>query len=253
MLEELIIIVIIIAFIMEFIDAFAGMGFGIVTPILLLLGYLPHNVVFAVLVNSAVLSISAGIFHHSFKNVDFSFKSQHFKISAVLLGFGILGIFLGVLSAIEMSDHILQIYIGAIFLLVGIILLMHYKKKHEFSWKKLIAIGMFASFNKGVTAGGFGPILTGGQVISGVESRQAVGISSIVEGFVSLFGVVFYLIIVGTKYLNPPLTISLMLGGLLATPLAAYAVKKTHPRNLKMLMGIACIVLGIIMVLKIAF
>ncbi|MBU2638645.1 MAG: sulfite exporter TauE/SafE family protein [Nanoarchaeota archaeon] len=238
---------------MEFIDAFAGMGFGIVTPILLLLGYMPHNVVFAVLVNSAVLSISAGIFHHWFKNVDFSLKSQHFKISAVLLGFGILSIFLGVLSAIEMSDKTLKIYIGAIFLLVGIILLLHYKKKHEFSWKKLIAIGMFASFNKGVTAGGFGPILTGGQVISGIESRQAVGISSIVEGFVSLFGVIFYLIIVGTEYLNPALTVSLMIGGLLATPLAAYAVKRIHPKKLKMLMGIACIALGLITIVKIGF
>lgn len=79
---DLILYIILLAFIIEFIDAFAGMGFGIVVPVLILIGYSPLEVVFAVLFNSAILSLAAGIFHHKFGNVDFNLKSRDLKFMA---------------------------------------------------------------------------------------------------------------------------------------------------------------------------
>jgi len=251
MLPELILTIIVIAFVMEFIDAFAGMGFGIVTPILVLMGYSPHEVVFAVLVNSAILSLSAGIFHHIFKNVRFTKKSKSSKISKLLVLFGLFSILLGVIIAVEISDTVLKAYIGAIFIIMGFVLLFMHKLKLKFSWKKLIGIGSFASINKGITGGGFGPVLTAGQIISGVKVKNAVGISSLVEGIISTAGVFFYLLLAKLEYLNWSLMISLMIGGLASTPLAAFTVKKIQPKGLKLTMAIFCIILGILTILKI--
>lgn len=169
----------------------------------------------------------------------------------MLVAFGFLAILIGILIAVGLSEIFLKIYIGLIFLLVGIFLLRRPKKRNRFSWKKLIAIGSAAAFNKGITGGGFGPVLTGGQIMSGIENKTAVGITSMVEGIVSLVGVIFYLIITGFTYLNMPLTLSLLIGGLFATPLAAYAVNKIHPRKLRSLMGLVSIILGLIVILKI--
>ena len=74
MILQLFIIVAIIALILEFFDASAGMGYGTLTPILLLMGFPVLEVISAVLLTSAVLSLFAGLLHHSFKNVNFLFN-----------------------------------------------------------------------------------------------------------------------------------------------------------------------------------
>ena len=39
-----------------------------------------------------------------------------------------------------------------------------------------------ASFNKGTSGGGYGSVVTGGQLPAGVDGENAVGITSIAEG-----------------------------------------------------------------------
>ncbi len=249
---EVIISLIIIAFIMEFIDAFAGMGFGIVAPILVLLGYNPLDIVFAILFCSAALSLTAGILHHGFKNVSFKFKSKSFKIASVLTAFGIIGILIGAIVAINLPEIVLKAYVGLIFLFIGTIILFNVKKKkrYKFSWKKLLGLGSFASFNKGIVGGGFGPILTGGQIISGLKSKKAVGITSIVEGVVSTFGILFYLLLTKDAYVDWGMILSLLIGGIIATPFAAYAVKRIKAHNLIKYVGAISIILGMAVIIK---
>jgi len=38
----------------------------------------------------------------------------------------------------------------------------HIGHSPSFSWKRLIAIGLISSFNKGISGGGYGPLVTGG-------------------------------------------------------------------------------------------
>lgn len=248
---ELIISIIFIALLLQFIDAFLGQGYGTMTPLLILMGLAPLQVVFAVILSSAVLSLLAGFFHHIFKNADFSFGSESLKISSILTGFGLIGMLIGVLIAINIPKIWLEIYIALVIITMGFLILKKIKAKRKFSWKKLMGFGVLASFNKGITGGGFGPVLAGGQIISGVSSKKAVPITALVEGAVSFIGIIYYLIIGHGIYWNSPLIISLLIGGIISTPLAAFALKRFNPEKLKTAIGLASIALGLFFIVKI--
>ena len=60
----------------EYMDSTIGMGYGTtLTPILLLFGYEPMQVVPAVLISELVTGLLAGFTHHSVGNVDFRPKT----------------------------------------------------------------------------------------------------------------------------------------------------------------------------------
>jgi len=44
------------------------------------------------------------------------------------------------------------------------------------------------AFDKGISGGGYGPVVTGEQMVLGIPGRNAVGITSFSEGLVSLVG-----------------------------------------------------------------
>ncbi len=251
MTVSLIIVVILAAFVLEFFDASAGMGYGSLTPLLLLLGFPPLEVISAVILTSAVLSLLAGYLHHDFNNIDFLVK-KNTRILSALITFGILAIIIGAAVAINIPKDILKAYIGLLIIFIGISIVMRHKKR-LFSWKRLITFGFLASFNKGVSGGGFGPVLAGGQIASGVNSRHAVSITALTEGAVSSVGFLAYLIINGSHHMNWTLILYLLIGGAASTPLAVYFVKRFHPKKLKYLVGTLSIVLGALVLAQLVF
>ncbi len=247
---EFILLAFISALILQFLDASAGMGYGTLTAILILEGFSPLESISAVIFTSAILSLFAGILHHGFKNVNFSQKENK-KILSILIGFGIFGIILGSLIALNIPSIYLKIYIGILIIAIGIFVLLKKKSKYKFSWKRLMFFGSLASFNKGISGEGYGPVLAGGQILSGVKSKKAVGITALSEGVVSLIGFAGFLIFGSLSNINWSLIVSLLAGGLISTPLAAYFVKSTKSRKLKYLIGAISIASGILILLKI--
>jgi len=245
MFPELLLSIILIAFILEFFDASLGMGYGTtLTPLLFLLGFAPLEVIPAVLFTNAILGIVAGFFHHSFKNVNFHFKSKDTKVTLILSGLGIVGILIAILLAVRLPEDILRAYLGLLVLTIGIIVLARHKKRHPFSWKKLVTLGSLAAFNKGMTGGGYGSVIVGGQILSGVEGKNAIGIASLAEGIICIFGTFAYVFISKSIHLNWSLITSILVGSLISIPIATYVVKKFHPRRLKFVIGIFNIILG---------
>lgn len=247
---ELIVIAIFAAFILQFFDASAGMGYGTLTPLLLLLGFDPLETISAVIFTSAILSLFAGGLHHSFENINFLLKKNK-KILSILIGAGIIAILAGAFIAVNIPETILKAYIGLTIIIIGISIIIKHNKKHKFSWKRLISFASLASFNKGISGGGYGPVLAGGQILSGVESKDAVSITALSEGFVSFTGFIAYLFINGSYHMNWSLITSLLIGGILSTPIAVFFVNKFHPKKLKYLVAVTSIVLGIIVLFKI--
>lgn len=65
-------LVVAMAFVAEYVDSSLGMGYGTtLTPVLLLLGYSPLQVVPAVLVSEFATGLTAGGLHHRVGNVHF--------------------------------------------------------------------------------------------------------------------------------------------------------------------------------------
>lgn len=115
--------------------------------------------------------------------------------------------------------------------------------------EKLGAIGLLSAFNKGISGGGYGPLVTGGQIISGRESKSSIGNTTLVESVICLVGFISYLLLEGNIYWK--LVIATSIGSILAAPFAAITVKKLNSDRLKLIIGIATILLGISTIVKI--
>jgi len=101
-----------------------------------------------------------------------------------------------------------------------------------------------ASFNKGISGGGYGPIVTSGQILAGVKSKNAIGITSLAEGLTCFVGVITYLIFTNHT-IEWDLAPSLVFGAILSVPIAVYTVKKFKGGHLKLIVGIATLILGL--------
>jgi len=233
---ELILPIILLAFVCELVDSTLGMGYGTtLTPVLLLLGYEPIEIVPAVLFSEFITGVSAGFFHHEFGNVDLRPGSHDFKVAAVLTGLSVVGVLLAVGVAISVPSWMVKLYIGLLVLVMGLVILKNNNKEFPFSWRRIGGLGFIAAFNKGISGGGYGPVVTGGQVLSGVRGRNAIGIASLAEGITSVVGVAIYLIS-GTPipwHLAP----SLLLGAIFSVPLAAYVVSRIPTGRLTLIIG----------------
>lgn len=238
-----------LAFVSEYVDSSLGMGYGTsLTPILLLLGFEPLEIVPAVLLSEFVSGISAAFFHHSLENVHFSVGSKASRIAGVLSSFSILGTIAAVLLAINISKHTLTLIIGIIVTAMGAVILLTLRTTPRFSWGRIVALGTVASFNKGLSGGGYGPLVMGGQMLSGISVKQAVAITSLAEGLTCLVGVVLYMLLhPSTDWTMAPW---LMAGAVLSVPLAAHTLKHIPEKLAKGVTACVILVLGALTLVK---
>jgi len=263
-----------LAFACEFMDSTLGMGYGTtLTPVFLLMGFGPMEVVPIILLSELVTGISAGFFHHRQGNVNFKPKStnpaiiirhirqlgyvesfrrgipRHLKVALVLGACSILGTVAAVFVAINISKFWLKMYIGLLVLAMGIIILICLKKNFRFSWRKIVFLGAVASFNKGMSGGGYGPVVTSGQILSGVESQSAIGITSLAEGLTCFVGIVTYLLVLGNS-IDFHLAPWVLVGALVSVPFSAKSVKFIGGQKLKLIIAVMTIFLGILTITK---
>jgi len=248
---ELSLVIVFMAFICEYIDSSIGMGYGTtLTPLLLLMGYQPLQIVPSILLSELISGLSAGFFHHRLRNVDFKFGGMDFKIVSVVAGASVFGAIIAVFIALNIPTLYLKLYIGMIVLGMGLLILLSWRKTYRFSWKKIGALGLFAAFNKGASGGGYGPVVTSGQILSGVNSKNAIGITSVAEGLTCIVGVAVYFFFTNHT-VDWSLAPSLILGAILSVPVAAFTVKKMKGDYLKLIVGVATVLLGLLTLGKI--
>lgn len=248
--KHLFIVLLLLAFFAEYIDSSLGMGYGTtLTPLLMLMGFSPLHIVPAVLLSESISGISAGLLHHSFGNVDLKPGSSSFKTMIVLAACSIVGTVIAVLLAVSLPKFYVKLYIGIMILLIGIFILFGKRYAGRFSLKKIIALGTIAAFNKGISGGGYGPLVTGGQVISGVPEKNAIGITSFAEGIVCVVGFILYISLKGLPQWH--LAIPLILGALMSVPLATWTVRILPSDLIRKSIGYVTTFLGILTLLKI--
>lgn len=266
----------IIAFFAEYIDSAFGGGYGtLLAPLLILIGFNPLEVVPAILVSEFITGMIGGFTHHRAGNVNFrpestnvifilnkikefgcirSFRKGiplHLKI-ALLLGIcSIIGAVAAVFIAINLPGFWLKLYIGCLIFLIGIVILVTLNKEYKFSWRRITILGLIASFNKGLSGGGYGPIVTGGQLLSGVQAKNAVGITTLSEGLTCLVGIIIYFITV--PHLDLKIAPYITAGAMLSVPLAAFTVKKINQKIIKVIIGIITVILGLTTIIKTVF
>lgn len=262
------------AFLCEYLDSTLGMGYGTtLTPVFLLMGFSPMQIVPAILLSELISGLLAGFFHHREGNVDLKPKNieafkvinilnplgyvetirrtfpLHLKVALLLAVCSIGGTVAAVFIAVSIPKFWLKLYIGCLVLSMGIIILICFNRSFKFSWKKVALLGLIASFNKGMSGGGYGPVVTSGQILSGVEGKSAVGITSLAEGLTCLVGVVAY-IFISENPVDWSLAPYIVIGAVLSVPLSAKSVKLIGTRKLKLAIALLTITLGILTIYK---
>ena len=248
--KYLFVILAVMAFFAEYIDSSLGMGYGTtLTPLLMLMGFSPLHIVPAILLSESLTGVSAGLLHHSFGNVDLKPGTSSFKTMAVLAACSIVGTVIAVLIAVSLPKFYVKLYIGVMILLIGVFILLGKHYAGRFSIKKIIALGTIAAFNKGISGGGYGPLVTGGQVISGVPEKNAIGITSFAEGLVCIVGLILYISLQGLPQWN--LAIPLVTGAMLSVPAATLTVKILPADLIRQSIGYVTAFLGVLTLIKI--
>lgn len=249
-MEDKLILLMPLAFVCEFVDSSLGMGYGTsLTPLLLLLGFHPLQVVPAVLFSEFVTGLSAAFFHHSLRNVNFNLHSKDTKVAAVLSTFAVIGTIVSVIIALKLPPHILKIWIGAIVIAMGVAILASLGRVPRFSWARITALGTVASFNKGMSGGGYGPLVMGGQMLSGIGVKNAVGITSLSESVTCLVGIIMYFTLRdGVDWSLAPW---LMAGAVLSVPFAAHTLKRIPEHKAKIAVAVIIVGLGTLTLLKV--
>lgn len=242
---EFFVLLALLAFVAEYIDSSLGMGYGTtLSPLLLLLGFTPLQIVPVVLLSEFITGLVAAGFHHTYQNVSFRKDSCDFRVAVVLALIGIVGAILAVSVAVHLPGWAIRVYIGILVLALGVFVLVTPAGSQRFSWGRLVGIGLLSSFNKGLSGGGYGPIITAGQILAGLSPKAAVGITSLSEGVVSLVGVLMYWLTVSES--DWRLALPILIGALISTPLAAFTVHKLPVRSLRLLIALLAITLGIV-------
>jgi uncharacterized membrane protein YfcA len=265
----------VLAFGAEYIDSTLGMGYGTtLTPLLMLLfGFEPLEVVPAILLSELFTGFAAGFTHHAVGNVDVRPKTLHplrmvaglrrlgvrgalrqglprsLKVALVIGCCSVVGTVASVVLALRLPPFVLKLSIGLLVTLLGVVILASGRVVIPFSWTKLLGLGLVASFNKGFSGGGYGPVVTGGQLLSGVEGLSAVAITSLAEGLTCLVGVVAYAAVSGWGGFG--VAPWLVVGALCSVPLSALTVRRMSLGGLRLAIGVGTLALGIVSLLKV--
>lgn len=233
----------------EYIDSSLGMGYGtLLTPLLLLTGFAPLQVIPAILLSEFVTGISAGLLHHRDGNIDLLRNRKAQGTVLLLSALSVVGVLIAVMLALHISKFLLTAIIATIILSVGIIILATIHRQLKYRRSHIIVLGTIAAFNKGLSGGGYGPLVTGGQMVSGIPPKHAIVITSLAEGLTCFIGLIAYLVMGGI--LCWALAIPLLLGALLSVPIATLTVRKIPETFIRGSVGIITCLLGLLMFVK---
>jgi len=242
-----------IGFLAQIVDGTLGMGYGVTSSaILISLGIPPLIASASVHTSELAATLVSGASHFKFGNI-------RKDLLWPLISFGIIGGILGACGLVKLPPKPIKLVVGLILLSMGGIIfyrfIFRYKKTNDSKIKyypvnRLRALGFFAAFVDALGGGGWGPICTPTLVVSGTEPNKAVGSVDLAEFFITVAITSTFLVLVGSENFRWDFVFPLLIGGVIAAPLAAFSCKKLPKRLLGMLVGIIVIVLSLRMILK---
>ncbi|WP_319522611.1 sulfite exporter TauE/SafE family protein [uncultured Desulfosarcina sp.] len=241
-----------LAIILEFLDASAGMGYGAaMTPLLLVMGFDPKQVVPAVMIQQATAGMIGAFLHKEFGNVEWRFKpmSEPIKLWLMIAVTGCITVGLSVTAVyavFKVHKVWIKLYVVVLLLMMGGAMLIKGRKERPYRPFRMLGFAALAGFNKGVGGGGYGPVVTVGGLLSGVPVKSMLAVTALSEGTTCVFSIFVWLALsigggMTIDYLVLP---SMLLGSMVAAIAAPYAVKVFPEKAWRWVVPIYCIVLG---------
>jgi len=223
-----------IGFAAQLVDGALGMAFGVIsnTMLVAVLGIPPALASQRVHLVECFTTATSGISHLAHGNID---KRLFFS----LLIPGIVGGVLGAYVLTSLDASVVKPFVLVYLTAVGVWLLVRgllYPPKVK--QVKLIApLGLVGGFLDAAGGGGWGPVVTSNLLIQGGDPRRVVGTVSAVEFFLTVTVSIAFIASVGLAQVAGG-TIGLLIGGVLAAPIGAFAAKRIPVKPMLILVGV---------------
>ncbi len=228
-------------FIAQMIDGALGMAYGVsATTFLLSFGVSPAVASMSVHASEIFTSGVSGLMHLKFGNVN----SKLFKVIVLP---GVIGSIIGayILTEFESYNSIIKPIVGGYTLILGVVIIVKVIRKHQ-KRKQLKRVGWLATaggFLDAIGGGGWGPVVSSTLIASGKNPRLVIGSVNLAEFFVSLASsFTFFTLIGGSGWQT---ILGLILGGVVAAPIAAHLSKKLNVKAMMIFVGIVVIIVSL--------
>ncbi|MEY3283252.1 MAG: hypothetical protein RIR86_1265 [Acidobacteriota bacterium] len=236
-----ILIFILAGFTAQMIDGALGMAYGVTaTSFLLSVGVPPAASSASVHASEVVTSGVSGLMHLKFRNVNT-------KLFRNLLLPGILGAILGayVLSTFEHYNYIVKPIISIYTMFLGLLIIFKALRKDRIreKIKRVFPLAAIGGFLDSIGGGGWGPIVSSTLIAGGRNAKYSIGSANLTEFFVSLASSITFFTLIGLTHLY--IIAGLIIGGVIAAPIAAFLANKLPTRMTMLLVGIVVIVVSL--------
>lgn len=224
----------------QLVDGTLGMGYG-ATSTSFLLAYGVPPVVSSTGVHVAEMFTTgvSAISHHKFGNINK-------KLVRHLLIPGVLGSITGAYLLSDVIDgEVVKPFIAVYMIALACIIIRKAMKKNiiKKKTKKLGVLASFGGFMDSVGGGGWGPIVTSTLLGRGRNPRYTIGSVNAAEFAVSFASGITFMLFGGIQ--GWQVIIGLILGGVIAAPIAAILVNKIKRQPMMILVGVLIIILSL--------
>jgi uncharacterized membrane protein YfcA len=224
----------------QLVDGTLGMGYGATsTSFLLAYGIPPAISSAGVHVAEMFTTGASAISHHRFGNINK-------KLVRHLLIPGVLGSITGAYLLSDVIDgDVIKPFIAVYMIALACIIIRKALKKNiiKKKTKKLGVLATFGGFMDAVGGGGWGPIVTSTLLGNGRHPRYTIGSVNAAEFAVAFASGVTFMLFGGIQ--GWQVIIGLILGGVIAAPIAAFLVNKIKRKPMMILVGILIILLSL--------
>lgn len=230
----------------QLVDGTLGMGYGATsTSFLISFGVPPATSSMGVHVAEMFTTGASAISHHKFKNINK-------KLVLNLLIPGVLGSALGAYLLADIIDgDIIKPYIAVYMIILAVIIIVKGLRRNiqKKKTKRIGFLAAFGGFMDSIGGGGWGPIVTSTLMGRGRNPRYTIGSVNTAEFGISFASGITFILFDGIG--GWPLIAGLVIGGVVAAPLAAYLVNRIPRKPITVLVGLLLIFLSLRTLVKI--
>jgi uncharacterized membrane protein YfcA len=224
----------------QLVDGSLGMAYGVTsTTLLLAIGTNPATASATVHLAEIGTTLASGASHWRFGNVDW-------RVVAKIGIPGAFGAFAGATFLSSLSTEVAAPVMALILLGLGSYILVRFtafgiprgRIGQPLRKRFLAPLGLVAGFVDSTGGGGWGPVGTPAILASGrLEPRKTIGSIDTSEFLVALAASIGFLVGIGSAGVNLTWAAALLLGGIVAAPIAAWLVRHIPPRVLGSAVG----------------
>jgi uncharacterized membrane protein YfcA len=217
-----------------------GMGYGVTCSMMLMTFGIPPVFVSAS-INTAELFTGGftGVLHARMGNVDQTLFRK-------LLVFGVIGAIFGTFILVQVPGDVLKPFIAVYLFIVGAIII--YKTINPPQPREVTTyirrLGLLGGFCDAIGGGGWGAIVTSTLLVRGNNPRVTIGSVNAARFFVSLVTSIALLAIIPISEVAV-MIIGLIIGGMLAAPMATLLCSRVAPRTLMGVAGVVILLLSV--------